>query len=933
MKKLFFSVYSLFMAVSFLYAADDSCQKIPNGIVFSTKDVKKTYTFYTDRIVGVQIEPLNSSATDQTELVVIAEPKSIHLDYLEDRSKVRAISDGLIVEIDKESGNARFVSSQTKKVYLEETGTNNDRDTGYNISQHFKISPDESLYGLGQFQDGFMDYRDKEILLVQANTIAIVPFLLSTNQYGLLWDNYSKSLFAEKKNRMSFQSEYGKSVKYYFVAGETPDAIISGYRQLTGKAPMFAKSAYGYWQSKERYQSFDELNSVVSEYRKRQYPIDNIVQDWQYWGDGSMWSSMYFEPYNFPNPAQNIEKLHEQNVKLMCSIWPAVGVRSHMYGELKAKNLLFEPDHWSSGKLIDFFHPEAKAIYYKHLKRGLLDNGVDALWLDGTEPEVNNSGTREDTEKGIKSLGNCCLGEIGQYLNAYSLEATRSIYENYRKDFNKRLFILTRSAFAGQQRNAAVTWSGDIGASWDIFRKQISAGLNFCMAGIPYWSHDIGAFFPSGAGGEYAQGIGSPAYRELYARWFQFGVFSPVFRAHGTGTPREIYRFENDKLAYESILKGLALRYRLMPYIYANAWRVYNEDYTLMRALPMDFTDKKVREIDDTYMFGPSLLVQPITKAMYYPAKKVGNAIPTEYLRSRNGEKGLSVEYFNDMEFKNKVYETVHKNIDFNWGGIAPEKLSFYYFSMRWQGKILPPVSGEYELSLVVDDGARVWIDDELVLESWEVAPARHVSKRITFEKGKEYDVLVDYFQEGGGSEVKLAWRLPDELQKEQEDNKQNFLQSTYLPSGTKWYDFWTGTVYKGGRSVTKEYPLDIFPLFVKAGTILPMGPSIQYANEQSADPVEIRIYKGEDASFVYYEDDGETYDYEQGKYATIEFTWNDQSNTLDISDRKGNFPGVQKDKTFHIVVVDETNGIGVNSSATPSKQINYSGEALQIKL
>lgn len=252
---------------------------------------------------------------------------------------------------------------------------------------------------------------------------------------------------------------------------------------------------------------------------------------------------------------------------------------------------------------------------------------------------------------------------------------------------------------------------------------------------------------------------------------------------------------------------------------------------------------------------------------------------------------------------------------------------------MRWQGKILPPVSGEYELSLVVDDGARVWIDDELVLESWEVAPAKHVSKRITFEKGKEYDVRVDYFQEGGGSEVKLAWRLPDELQKEQEDNKQNFLQSTYLPSGTKWYDFWTGTVYKGGRSVTKEYPLDIFPLFVKAGTILPMGPSIQYANEQSADPVEIRIYKGEDASFVYYEDDGETYDYEQGKYATIEFTWNDQSNTLDISDRKGNFPGVQKDKTFHIVVVDETNGIGVNSSATPSKQINYSGEALQIKL
>ena len=928
------TLITLFMLLSVaMHATGISFRRIPGGVSFTTGRQTKTYVFYTDRIVKIHTLPTDVTNKEKTELVVTATPGNVPVGYSENNRRLRMETAELILEIDRRTGRTSFLSARTGKKYLEDTGVTRSPDSEFCIAQNFRITPSESLYGLGQFQDGVMDYRGKELLLAQSNRIAVVPFLLSTNHYGLLWNLYSKSRFTERQNRMSFQTSYPEAVEYYFIAGETPDKVISGYRHLTGKAPMFPKTAFGFWQSKERYTSFGELHQVVDEYRKRDLPIDNIVQDWQYWGDNSMWSAMYFEPYHFPNPADNIGKLHRQNVRLMCSVWPATGERTHLYAELKKKDLLFEPAHWSTGKLIDFYHPEAGQIYYKHLKRGLIDNGVDAVWFDGTEPEVNNTTSQAYTEKGILSLGEKChLGDIRQYFNTYSLEASKSVYENYRKDFNDRLFILTRSAFAGQQRNAAVTWSGDIGASWDILRKQISAGLNFCMAGIPYWSHDVGGFFPTGPVGEYLEGIGSPAYRELYARWFQFGAFTPIFRSHGTATPREVYRTEEDSIVYPSLKKTLRLRYRLMPYIYSNAWKVYSEDYTLMRALAMDFSDRRVRTIDDTYLFGPSLLVQPVTKAMYRPSAVIGRVVPTECLRSLDGENGLSVEYFNDVNMKNKVYETTHPQVDFNWSGIAPENLSFHNFSMCWQGKILPPETGEYELGAITDEGIRVYIDDECVIDSWFWMPTRFVSGRCTFEKGKEYRIRIEYFHGGEGAEIKLTWRTPAELLADSGKPETDLKQTTYLPAGADWYDFWTGRRHKGGREVTREYPLDIFPLFVKAGTILPMGPHIRYATEETGRPMEIRIYGGKDASFTLYEDDNETYGYEKGEYATIGFRWDDKARTLSISGRKGTFPGIRPDRTFHITVVDAARGTGTEVSE-PTRTIDYTGQPVVVKL
>lgn len=922
----------IFLVISHVLCADVShWKKTGDGISYIVGNCQKNVTFYRNNVVRVTISPLEK--VKQQELVIVAVPAIQNLHYKENDKSFKVSSEDLQVIVDKKNGSLCFVSLTDGKKIIEEASVNhsgfgNNDSLSFQASGVFSISSQESLYGLGQFQDGFMDYRGKEIVLSQANEIAVVPFLLSTHGYGILWNNYSKTVFSECQNKMSFMSEFGV-VDYCLVAGESADQIISGYRQLTGKAPMFKKSAYGFWQSKQRYTSFDELISVVTKYRQLGLPIDNIVQDWQYWGDNSMWSSMFFESYNFPNPIVNIERLHKLNVNLMCSIWPVAGERTRLYAEMNEKNLLFKSQHWSTGKLIDFYNPMAKDIYYRFLKKGLLDNGVNAFWLDGTEPEVVNAWTQENAEKETKNLGKSHLGEMGEFLNCYSLEAVNGIYENYRADSCRdRLFILTRSAFAGQQRYATATWSGDIGASWSIMRKQIAAGLNFCMAGIPYWTHDIGAFFPSGNGGEYPNGIADPAYCELYARWFQFGAFTPIFRSHGTGTPREVYRFVSDSLVYKSLKTSLALRYRLLPYIYSNAWRVYNEDYTLMRALPMDFSDKEVKHVDNSYMFGPSLLVQPVTNPMYYFSDVNKIVIAPEYLCTENGKRGLKVEYFNGKNFEEKVYETTHQSIDFNWDGVTPEKLSFYNYSMRWKGKLLSPVSGDIELGLVADDGVRLWINNDLIIDAWEDAPVRSLSKKIKLEKNKEYDVCIESYQSKGSSEIKFFWALPANFDKKKENL--NTLQTIYLPSGSYWYDFWNGKVYKGGRSVTVSSPMDRLPLFVKAGTILPMGPFVQYATEKSQEPVEIRIYRGKDASFTLYEDDNNTYNYERGQYATIDFYWDDLSKELLISERKGYFDGINDEKKFNVVLVDEEGGTGIGVTEQ-GRIVHYHGKAVKV--
>jgi alpha-D-xyloside xylohydrolase len=486
-----------------------------------------------------------------------------------------------------------------------------DAGCGLQIKQGFVLLSDEGLYGLGEYQDGVINWRGRDVLLAQANTEAAVPFLLSTGGWGILWDNDSLTRFASRDRHFSFWSEASDGVDYYFVYGPTPDEVIAGYREITGAAPMFPKWAFGYWQSKERYKTQQELVAVATEYRRRQLPIDVIVQDWQYWG-ALGWNAMAFDPATFPDPAAAFSALHDLNFRVMISVWPKFGGGTDVFRDFDARGFIFHNFHVRDQYVYDAFNPEARKLYWDYMNRAFFSIGMDSWWLDATEPEFNLVSTQQMFTDNMKAAGKNFLGPPARHLNAYALMTTSAVYEGQRATTDrKRVVILTRSAFAGMQRNAAMLWSGDIWAGWKVFGKQIPAGLNLCMSGIPYWTTDIGGFFV-----KYPGGNRNPAYRELYVRWFQFGAFCPVFRSHGTSTAREMWRFGgDDSWQYHALKQADRLRYRLLPYIYSLAWQVTSAGQTMMRALPMDFPDDPgSRAIANQYLFGPLLMVSPIVE-------------------------------------------------------------------------------------------------------------------------------------------------------------------------------------------------------------------------------------------------------------------------------------------------------------------------------
>ena len=766
--------------------------------------------------------------------MVNRKPADTDWEVVEEEKNILIITENVRIELNKGKYAINFYDKRGKILLKEKPDNPRSmktasvvREKTWNAEQRFILTENEALYGLGQIQDGQVNHRGKNIILVQTNIKAVNPFLVSTNGYGILWDNYSKTLFHDGADCMSFLSEVSDQIDYYFIAGENIDSIVKGYRFLTGDSPMFGKWVFGYWQSKERYVDAEDLVGTVKEYRRRKIPIDNIVQDWRYWGGNEYWSSMYFDESIFPEPEKMIFDLHKKYyVHLMISIWPAVGIKTAIYKELKKKGLLYSPEHWGTGFLYDPYSEDARKIYWKHIYSGLISKGVDALWMDGTEPELEAAPDAERSEKYIKKLGKNVLGTMARYLNTYSLMTTNGAYEGFRKDVpDKRAMILTRSTFSGQQRYAAATWSGDVAANWKVFRNQISAGINFCMAGIPYWSHDIGAFFVSGndfgdGPGMYSEGCDDPAYREFYIRWFQFGAFSPIFRSHGTQTPREIWRFgEKGTWAYEALLKFVNIRYRLMPYIYSLSWKVTNEQDTMMRGLAMDFAnDTNVFNIDNQYMFGPSFLVCPVTKEIYNKAGQSGKPISQNFLSDSDKDKNILMEeHFTNTRLKKK--EMMNKTVNI------------------------------------------------------------------------------------------------------------------YLPESAGWFDFWTGEFFKGGKNFNRDVPIDIMPLYIKAGSIVPMGPFKQYSTEKEEDPIELRIYPGADTGFVLYEDENDNYNYEQGIYATIHFEWNQTDKTLTICERKGEFPGMLKERTFHVVIVRKNHGTGVEVTKNVDKTVKYSGKLIKVNL
>jgi alpha-D-xyloside xylohydrolase len=910
---------------------------------------------YGDRIVRVTAAP--SARLDPAQsLMVIATPRRGGFDVREEAGKVTLTTPGLRASVDLANGNVSFVDRGGQLDLAESapgsfTPVTIEGRAFLATAQQFNRGTDEGLFGLGQHQNRQMNYNGEDVELAQHNMDVAVPFLVSTRGYGILWDNnsitrfgnpipyslagegktslkvtgadgrtgwtaeyylgeklavrrteaainyqyleqqanwptaaklpanagatapkqrvvwtgkvipgksglnrfrlYSSSyvkLFADGKlvldkwrqnwnpwyhnfdlamtagkpvqvrvewepnggylallhndpqpdadrHSIAFASEAGKAIHYYYVGGDSLDQVIAGYRQLTGKASLMPKWAYGFWQSRQRYETQDQLLGVLREYRKRAIPLDNIVQDWNYWPE-DQWGCQCFDPSRFPDPKAMVDETHRSGAHVMISVWAKYYKDIATYRELDAVGGIYRnmvtprPDEPADADYIhrmyrdwigagypnafyDPYNPRARDIYSRQVIGGIGSKGFDAWWLDSDEPDPHSNLSIEER---TRRMGPTALGPGALFFNSFPLVHVEGLYDHLlAAKPDVRPFILTRSGFGGIQRAGAAIWSGDVVSRWDNLRDQISAGINFSMSGVPNWSHDIGGYtmeerFIKPQPGDLAE------WRELNTRWFQFGAFSPIFRSHGENIKREIFEMSpQGSPTYRSMVWYDQLRYRLMPYIYTLGADTFHRDGTIMRGLVMDFpADRKAWNVDDEYMFGPALLVAPVT------------------------------------EFK---------------------------------------------------------------------ARSRDV----------------------------------------------------YLPAGTDWFDFYSGGAHRGGRTIKAAAPYERMPLFVRAGSIVPMGPVVQNTGEGRRAPLTLTVYAGADGSFDLYEDDGVSRQYVNGAFSRIAIRYDERAGTLTIGDRTGSFVGMPGTRTFNIRWVRKGQARALNFEAKPDATVVYDGRSQRI--
>lgn len=921
-------------------------QRLRNGVQFTLGGVTKSVIFYAPGVVRVNAN-LGQSYWTQRSLVVIREPGGVPFTVRETAGALELSGAKLRVAINTRTGAISYYDPSGRLLTQEKRDAPQSIDKRvisdaptYEVENRFTLKPDEGIYGFGFTGDDAVNRRGKDLLLVQTNVGIIIPVMVSTARYGVLWDTYSQMRFKDDADGARLWAESAPGgVDYYFMAGDTMDGVVKAYRWLTGDAPMIPKQAFGLFMSKERYPTQDRIVDVARTFRKERFPLDYIVQDWQYWGsdkDGT-WSGMIWDPKRYPDPAGMSRNIHDLHMKLMVSIWPSVGNDTPLAKELDRSNLRFAPLHWISkrARVYDAYSAKARGIYFNYIKSGLLDQGVDALWMDGTEVEVSSAMWNPvDNVRDTKALGSNAMGDFTRYLNPYSLLTTQGTYDGERATSDKRVFTLTRSAWAGAQRTGAVSWSGDIYASWKTFAQQISGGVNVTVTGNPYWTQDTGGFFVS----DFPGGEKNPAWRELFARWFQYATFNPIMRVHGTNVEREPYIFKTlDPAVYKTLLDSVNLRYRLLPYIYSLSAKVTSDGYTLMRALPMDFPDDPaVRSIDDSFMFGSSLLVHPVTRAMYNILPAGATVVPTESLRTADGKPGLSVQYFAGENFEKPAGTVTDAKIDHTWpdpplAELPPGLTSLSHFSARWQGDLIAPEDGAYEIGLTGNDGMRLFLGGKPAIDDWDRSATRSRVVRYTLKRGERLPVRLEFFHPEGGRVFRFIWRTPSELKRNAAilNAPRDLTMRTYLPRGNGWYDFWTSQRYPGGTTVTREAPLDVIPLYVRAGAIVPMGPVLQYATERPDAPYEVRVYPGADGRFTLYEDDNETYAYEKGQSARYDLAWNDARRTLTIGARRGSFPGMMRKRTLHVIVMGQAGG--AETGRRTMLTLEYDGNAVSL--
>lgn len=932
----------------FLSCGSSPWEKTADGVIVRL-DASNDRPAHQVKLAVVNEKIIHVSATaapdfsDEKSLVVEEKPCTVAWQVAEEDGKVVLQTSAVKAYTDLQTGEVQFTDLEGKVILQENEGGGKsfipievDGTPGYILRQVFESPEDEAFYGLGQHQADEFNYKGKNEVLFQYNTKVSIPFIMSNKQYGLFWDNYSVTKFGDtrdyeqlsqfklydmngeeggltaryyaatdkntplvsrvenkidyenletvrnfpkdfpfynstivwegdlqakesgvhrfllyyagytklwidgqlmadkwrtawnpsvakfqvnmqagkqhhiklewqpdggvsyiglkalspveekEQDKLSLWSEMGNQIDYYFIKGDSMDEVMKGYRTLTGKAQVMPKWAMGFWQSRERYKTQDELIGALKELRRRQIPVDNIVLDWSYWPEDA-WGSHEFDAARFPDPEGMVQGVHDLNAQIMISVWPKFYASTEHYKEFDDKGWMYRQATNDSirdwigkgyiGSFYDAYSEDARTLFWNQMQEHLYTKGFDAWWMDASEPDILSNASIEYRKK---LMNPTALGPSTKYFNTYALMNAMAIYNGQRAaDNDTRVFLLTRSGFSGLQKYGAVTWSGDIGTCWEDYKAQISAGLNHSLSGNPYWTMDIGGFCVQKRFEQAKEGSEDrEEWRELNTRWTQFGAFAPLFRTHGQYPYREVYNIAPESHpAYRSIVYYDKLRYRLMPYIYSMAGWVYLNDYTIMRPMVMDFGyDPQVNNLGDQYMFGPSLLVAPVY-----------------------------------------AYKTRSRNV--------------------------------------------------------------------------------------------------------------------YFPKNTDWYDFYTGAYQPGGRTATVDAPYERMPLYVKAGSILPIGEEIQYTSEKPEAPITLYVYAGRDGSYDLYEDEGTNYNYEKGQYALIPISYNEATRELTLGARQGEFPGMVAQRTFHIVRIDKDKARGFDTNPQPDATLTYNGEAQTIRL
>lgn len=599
-----------------------SVQKQADGVLFQMKTGATKLQVCSDSIVRVLYSPTGKFSDAPDYVVTKKDWPSTQWSMQESGDNVVLATARLNITVSKSEGSIQYASADGQKLVTDQnrwmTPVKVNGEDTFRAEDFINIyGSQEALYGLGQHQSGVWNYRGDSVDISQDNTNIAVPMLVSSNGYGIFWNNDSRSRVNNRfANYLYISSEVANVIDYYFIYGPELDKVVAGYRELTGQAPMFGKWAYGFWQCKNRYKSQDELLGVAQKYRELHIPADNIVQDWFWWNR----KGEHVFNKSYPDPKGMVDTLHRENFHLMISVWPFFEPGSKEYDYMEKQGWFIDkfkyaklPYHQDAMAVYDPSNPEARKYYWGLMDKALFNIGLDAWWMDTTEPETE--GQEENIQLGHKIY----IGSGDRYVNIFPLMTTGAVYQGQRASSDKkRVFILSRSAFAGSQRNSLTAWSGDINSDWFSYRRQIPAGLNFALSGLPYWTTDIGGFVSGNPN--------DPAYRELFIRWFQYGAFCPVFRVHGTRTTDHNELWSYGPEAQKILTSYDELRYRLMPYTYSLAWMVTHDSYTPMRPLAMDFrTDQRALNIGDQFMYGPAILVSPVTepaateRRMYLP--------------------------------------------------------------------------------------------------------------------------------------------------------------------------------------------------------------------------------------------------------------------------------------------------------------------------